>query len=91
MQDSQKRDLFSVCVSELVMESKEFELLLGRVCPDGSIKEGAVGKFKMDTSQVVGFVAATAEEKGLYEDAIHLYDLAKVGVVGGKREVMGED
>ena len=78
MCDGQKKDLFSVCVSELVMESKEFEMLLGRVCPDGSVKEGAVGKFGMNTSEVVEFVASNAEEKGLYEDAIHLYDLAKV-------------
>ncbi len=62
------------------MESKEFELLLGRVLPDGSIKEGAVGKFKMNTAGLVEFVAENAEEKGLYEDAIHLYDLAKVCV-----------
>ena len=80
MHDTQKNDLFSVCVSKLVMESKEFELLLGRVLPDGTVKPGAVEKFQSDTSQVIDFVASDAEEKGLYEDAIHLYDLAKVCV-----------
>ena len=62
------------------MESKEFELLLGRVLPDGTVKPGAVEKFQSDTSQVIDFVASDAEEKGVYEDAIHLYDLAKVCV-----------
>ena len=41
-----------MCVSELVMESREFEMLLGRVQPDGTIKPGCVHKFQSDTSQV---------------------------------------
>ena len=82
MCDAQSKDLFSVCVGELVMESKEFELLLGQVLPDGTVKPGAVDKFQSDTSKVIDFVASDAEEKGLYEDAIHLYDLAKVSVGG---------
>ena len=35
------------------------------------------------TLQVISFVAEEAEAKGLYEDAIRLYDLAKVGVSNG--------
>lgn len=67
-----------MCVSELVMESREFEMLLGSVQPDGSIKPGCVHKFQSDTSQIISFVAEEAEGKGLYEDAIRLYDLAQV-------------
>ncbi|KAL5467639.1 hypothetical protein EMCRGX_G031900 [Ephydatia muelleri] len=70
-------DLFSGCVSDLVMESREFEMLLGRVEDDGTRKPGCVDKFKDDTQDVVEFVAMKAEQKGLYEDAIRLYDLAK--------------
>ena len=73
-------DLFSGCVSDLVMESREFEMLLGRVEDDGTRKPGCVDKFKDDTQDVVEFVAMKAEQKGLYEDAIRLYDLAKAGV-----------
>ena len=70
-----------MCVSELVMESREFEMLLGRVQTDGTIKPGCLHKFQKDTSTVISFVAQEAGAKGLYEDAIRLYDLAKVGVV----------
>lgn len=78
MKGPQDKDQFNVCVSELVMESREFEMLLGRVQPDGSIKPGYVDKFQSDTSEVISFVAEQAEAKGLMEDAIMLYDLAKV-------------
>lgn len=78
MRGVQNKEVFNMCVSELVMESREFEMLLGRVQPDGSVKPGCVHKFQSDTSQVISFVADEAEAKGLYEDAIMLYDLAKV-------------
>ncbi len=80
MRGAQNKELFNMCVSELVMESREFELLLGRMQPDSTVKAGCVHKFQSDTSQVISFVAVEAEAKGLYEDAIRLYDLAKVGV-----------
>ena len=80
MKGPQKKDQFNICVSELVMESREFEMLLGRVQPDGSVKPGCADKFQDDTSEVISFVAEEAEGKGLYEDAIMLYDLAKVCV-----------
>ena len=69
MRGTQDRDLFSTCVSELVMESREFEMLLGKIQPDGSRKPGCIEKFQKDTSEVISFVAAEAEGKGLYEDA----------------------
>ena len=72
------QDLFNACVSELVMESREFEMLLGRIQPDGSRKPGCIDKFQRDTSETIGFVAGEAEAKGLYEDAVRLYDLAMV-------------
>lgn len=78
MKGLEGKDLLSSCVSELVMESREFEMLLGRIQPDGSRKPGAIDKFQKDTSELIGFVAAEAERKGLSEDAVRLYDLAKV-------------
>ena len=73
-------DIFSSCVSELVLETREFASLLGHLQPDGSRKPGAVDRFLRDTSQLIGFVASQAEKQGLYEDAIRLYDLGKVCV-----------
>lgn len=77
MKGPQGQDLFDSCVSELVMESREFEMLLGRIQPDGSRKPGCIDKFQRDTSETIGFIASEAESKGLYEDAVRLYDLAK--------------
>lgn len=80
MKGPQGQDLFDSCVSELVMESREFEMLLGRIQPDGSRKPGCIDKFQRDTSETIGFIASEAESKGLYEDAVRLYDLAKVSI-----------
>lgn len=82
MRGAQDRDLFSTCVSDLVMESREFEMLLGKIQPDGSRKPGCIDKFQRDTSEVISFVAAEAEAKGLYEDSVRLYDLAKASTCG---------
>ena len=60
------------------MESREFEMLLGRLQPDGSRKPGVVDKFLRDSAQLISFVANHAERQGLYEDAVRLYDLGKV-------------
>ncbi len=78
MKGPQDQDLFSACVGDLVMESREFEMLLGRIEPDGSRRPGCIDKFQKETSQVISFVAEGAEKRGLYEDAIRLHDLAKV-------------
>jgi len=69
--------IFMACVSELVLETKEYEMLLGKIEPDGCRKPGAVDKFLSDTQAIIEIVAADSESKGLYEDAIKLYDLAK--------------
>ena len=71
-------DLFSRCVAELVMESREFELLLGRVQPDGSRRAGAVDRFEADPAPLIRHIGAAAEGRGLFEDAVRLYDLAQV-------------
>ncbi|CAI8034729.1 Nuclear pore complex protein Nup93 [Geodia barretti] len=77
MEGRDGHDVFSLCVAELVMESREFALILGRLLPDGSRRPGAVDKFLRDTSELTAFVAAQAEAQGLYEDAVRLYDLCK--------------
>lgn len=38
--------LFTNCVSELVLESRNFDLLLGRLEPDGSRTPGILNHFK---------------------------------------------
>lgn len=75
---SDGRDLFEACISDLAIESREFELLLGRVQADGSRKAGCVDKFLEQPSEIICTVAQDAEDKGLFEDAVRLYDLAQV-------------
>ncbi|XP_059162487.1 nuclear pore complex protein Nup93-like [Physella acuta] len=70
-------DLFMSCVSELVLETKEFDMLLGRLMKDGTRKPGAIDRFNQDTQKITELVAKETESKGLFEDAIQLYDLAK--------------
>uniref|UniRef100_A0A8C3KXT5 Nuclear pore complex protein Nup93 n=1 Tax=Chrysolophus pictus TaxID=9089 RepID=A0A8C3KXT5_CHRPC len=59
--DSQGENMFLRCVSELVIESREFDMILGKLENDGSRK----------------VMASAAENKGLFEEAAKLYDLAK--------------
>lgn len=42
---------------------------------------GCVSKFKLDVKNIVGTVAKDAENKGHFEDAAMLYDLADVGIL----------
>uniref|UniRef100_A0A7M4E2B2 Nuclear pore complex protein Nup93 n=1 Tax=Crocodylus porosus TaxID=8502 RepID=A0A7M4E2B2_CROPO len=75
--DSQGENMFLRCVSELVIESREFDMILGKVENDGSRKPGVIDKFTSDTKLIINKVASVAENKGLFEEAAKLYDLAK--------------
>ncbi|XP_033899204.1 nuclear pore complex protein Nup93 isoform X1 [Acipenser ruthenus] len=75
--DSQGENMFMRCVSELVIESREFDMLLGRLEKDGSRKPGVIDKFAGDTRAIISTVAREAEHKGLFEEAVKLYELAK--------------
>ncbi|KAK3085381.1 hypothetical protein FSP39_002489 [Pinctada imbricata] len=73
---SQGENLFKSCVSELVLETREFEMLLGKIDRDGTRHPGAIDKFHGDTQKIIEVVARDTESKGLFEDAVRLYDLA---------------
>merc|ERR1711862_333849 len=62
----------------LVLGSREFDLLLGQLMPDGTRAPGLVDKFGglVDTGTIIELVARDSEERGLLEDAVRLYDLA---------------
>ena len=81
------------CVSQLVRDSREFSTLLGRMEPGTGVRRpGAIDKVRIffvnqnitqtiqffgDTTKIILKIAADCEEKGLFEDAISLYDLGK--------------
>ncbi|MCJ8733278.1 hypothetical protein PDJAM_G00221470 [Pangasius djambal] len=75
--DNQGENMFMRCVSELVIESREFDMLLGRLEKDGSRKPGVIDKFAGDTRAIITKVASEAENKGLFEEAVKLYELGK--------------
>jgi nuclear pore complex protein Nup93 len=52
-------------------------MLLGVLQTDGSRRPGALDKFRMDTQAIIEFVAHCTENKGQFEDAVRLYDLAQ--------------
>ena len=78
MKGGKSENLFMSCVGELVLESRQFDLLLGQLMPDGSRSPGLVDKFGglVDAGAIIQLVAQDSEERGLLEDAVRLYDLA---------------
>uniref|UniRef100_A0A1X7VWE9 Nuclear pore protein n=1 Tax=Amphimedon queenslandica TaxID=400682 RepID=A0A1X7VWE9_AMPQE len=82
LKDSLDRNLFFSCVSELALESREFEMILGRIEPDGSKRHGCINKFSPKVgekveAEITSFIAEEAEGQGRFEDSVRLYDLAQ--------------
>lgn len=75
LKGSRGEDLFVACVSELVLQTKEFTVLLGKIEPDGCRRQGAVDRYRYDTKRIIEAVAEDCEGRGLYEEAVSLYDL----------------
>ena len=69
--------MFLTCLSELVLETREFDLLLGRIdAVDGVRRPGVIDKFYDEIQNILDSVANDAEERGQLEDAVKLFDLA---------------
>ncbi|XP_063234645.1 nuclear pore complex protein Nup93-like isoform X2 [Bacillus rossius redtenbacheri] len=72
-------NLFATCICDLVLETHEFDTLLGCTKPDGFRVPGLVDMFfetESDTRALIELVASDAEKKALFEVAVKLYDLA---------------
>lgn len=48
-------NVFAGCISQLVLQSREFDMLLGRLEPDGRRTPGVIDKFKVNTLKVSAF------------------------------------
>ncbi|XP_071448699.1 nuclear pore complex protein Nup93-like [Hetaerina americana] len=76
-------NLFIECVVNMVLESQDFGLILGKMMPDGCRLPGLIDELCTPGSgaDFAGEVAEAAgkrcEDRGLFEDAIDLYNLAK--------------
>ena len=78
---SNKRTTSYFCqyVSELAMETREFELLFGRLEKNSVRRLGVVDKFigEAETETIITFVAEEIKNKGLIDEAIKMFDLCK--------------
>lgn len=73
------KNLFMVCISDLAQETRAYDLLFGKILPNGLRSQGIVDQFvttNMCTESLCEMIARELNKKGLYEDAIKLYDLA---------------
>ncbi|ODN00680.1 Nuclear pore complex protein Nup93 [Orchesella cincta] len=75
MKDKDGNDLFSICVSDLILESRDFEYL-GHMNPDGCRTPGLLETMGINVLPIIVRCASESELRGLTEDAIILYDLA---------------
>eukprot|EP01090_Pellita_catalonica_P020706 TRINITY_DN7518_c0_g1_i1.p1 TRINITY_DN7518_c0_g1~~TRINITY_DN7518_c0_g1_i1.p1 ORF type:complete len:802 (+),score=132.01 TRINITY_DN7518_c0_g1_i1:306-2408(+) len=67
------------CIKDLVLETRDFSLLLGGLKDDGTSEIGAIKMLINDDNVVNAIVACAAEDcerRGAYEDAIKLYNKA---------------
>lgn len=79
-----KDDAFrKASIQSLVLESKEFDLLLGRHQPDGTFRRGVAAQYlkASEVKEITALAAAESARAGQYEEAVRLYDLAEVSQV----------
>ncbi|KAF8562673.1 hypothetical protein P879_06022 [Paragonimus westermani] len=77
--DTQPLNLFTTCVTELALATKEFDLLLGCVADSGVRKPGCIDRYSRTPDErqfVIAAVASALESRGHVMDAISLYQLA---------------
>lgn len=68
-------------VADLAIECRDYDLLFGRILEGGIRSQGLIDQFEsidVDPRKACEMVAEELVKKGLYEDAIKLYDLAGV-------------
>lgn len=81
MKDSEERNLFLVCVSDLAVECRDYDLLFGKIQSNGIRSRGLIDQFEstyIDAKIACDMIADEFVKKGMFEDAIKLFDLASV-------------
>lgn len=79
LRDTDGRNLFLVCVSDLAIECRDFDLLFGKMQRDGIRSRGLIDQFEssqIDAKMSCEMIAEEFVKKGMFEDAIQLFDLA---------------
>lgn len=79
--DPNGRNLFLCCVCDLAIECRDYDLLFGKMQRTGVRSRGLIDQFEsidVDPRKACEMVADELIKKGLFEDAIKLYDLAGI-------------
>ncbi|CAH2067266.1 unnamed protein product, partial [Iphiclides podalirius] len=80
LKDPSGKNLFMCCCTDLALESRDYELLFGRMDPTtGLCSTGLLDQFNnphIDSKVIALNVAEQLVNKGLFEDAITVYDIA---------------
>lgn len=79
--DPDGRNLFLVCVSDLAIECRDYDLLFGKMQSNGIRSHGLIHQFEsinIDAKRACRMVADELVKKGLFEDAIKMFDLAGI-------------
>lgn len=80
LNDSDGKNLFLACVSDFVIENLNYELIFGKMQSNGLRSRGLIDQFDgvINIQQACNSIADSLIKKGLFEDAIRMYDLAGV-------------
>ncbi|GBP06032.1 Nuclear pore complex protein Nup93-1 [Eumeta japonica] len=80
LKDPDGKNLFMCCCTELALESRDYEALFGRIdAATGLRSTGLLDQFNnphIDTKVIALNVAEQLVNKGMFEDAITMYDIA---------------
>uniref|UniRef100_A0A1L8DX32 Nuclear pore protein n=1 Tax=Nyssomyia neivai TaxID=330878 RepID=A0A1L8DX32_9DIPT len=78
--DSDGRNLFLLSVTDLAMECGEYDLIFGKIQVNGIRSRGLIDQFEsvqVDPKAAFQMVADELVKKGIFENAIKMYDLAE--------------
>ncbi|XP_037938860.1 nuclear pore complex protein Nup93-1-like [Teleopsis dalmanni] len=78
LKDPEGCNLFLVCVRDLAIECRSYDMLFGTMQPNGIVSGGLFEKFEcvdFDTRKAASMVAQELVRKGMFEDAIALFDI----------------
>jgi len=78
--DPDGKNLFLACVTDLVTENLNYDLIFGKIQQHGIRSRGLIDQFDsvINVQSACNSIADDLIKKGLFEDAIKMYDLAGV-------------
>lgn len=81
--DSEGKNLFLTCVTDLVTENLNYELIFGKMQMNGIRSRGLIDQFDgvINIQSACNSIANDFVKKGLFEDAIKMYDLGGVSCI----------